>query len=194
VVSFPQVSPPKPCIRLSFSPYALRTPLILFGEKYSRTLLIWTLVIQMANYLDRLGPSGKFVENSTQLTCLEITGHQIKYSTVLWLLELQIRRYIRVKVPEHAVNSNGRTSDDQRSPFSKKKNPFMRIFCLFGCLTVQITPDKWSSVLRVITFRRHLLLPLFYTYISLHDSIPKSFVTLFSTYSCVCLIGLRKIA
>jgi hypothetical protein len=45
-----------------------------------------------AGYLDRLGPSGKFVENSTNLTFLEITGYLIKYSTVLWLLELQITR------------------------------------------------------------------------------------------------------
>jgi hypothetical protein len=50
------------------------------------------LDIQIANYLDRLGPSGKSVENSTKPTFLEITGYRIKYSTVLWLLELQIRR------------------------------------------------------------------------------------------------------
>jgi len=31
---------------------------------------------------------GKFVENSIQLTCLEITGYRIKCSRVLWLLEL----------------------------------------------------------------------------------------------------------
>jgi hypothetical protein len=49
------------------------------------------LVIQIANYLERLGPSGIFAENYTKLTCLEITGYQIKYSTVSWLLELQIR-------------------------------------------------------------------------------------------------------
>jgi hypothetical protein len=35
---------------------------------------------------------GKFVENYTKLTCLEIAGYRIKYSTVLWLLEHQIRR------------------------------------------------------------------------------------------------------
>jgi len=40
------------------------------------------LVIHIANYHDQLGPSGKFVKNSTKLTCLEITGFQIKYSTV----------------------------------------------------------------------------------------------------------------
>jgi hypothetical protein len=37
-------------------------------------------------------PSGKFVENSVIQICLEITGYQIMYHTVLWLLELQIRR------------------------------------------------------------------------------------------------------
>jgi hypothetical protein len=50
------------------------------------------LVIRMANYPDRLDPSGKLVENSTKLTCIEIAGYWIKYSAVLWLLELQIRR------------------------------------------------------------------------------------------------------
>jgi len=59
--------------------------------QYSRTPLSQTLVIRI-NYPDRLGLSGKFVENSTKLTCLEITGYRTKYSTVLWLLELQIRR------------------------------------------------------------------------------------------------------
>jgi hypothetical protein len=44
-----------------------------------------------AGYPDRLDPSGTFVENSTKLTFLEITGYRIKYSTVLWLLELQIK-------------------------------------------------------------------------------------------------------
>jgi hypothetical protein len=43
--------------------------------KYSKTSLI-----QTANYPDRLGPSSKVVENSTKLTCLEITGYRIKYS------------------------------------------------------------------------------------------------------------------
>jgi hypothetical protein len=49
--------------------------------KYSRTPHIW-----FANYPDWLGPAGKSVKKSTKLTYLEITGYQIKYSTVLWLL------------------------------------------------------------------------------------------------------------
>ena len=49
-------------------------------------------LIRIANYTDRHGPSGKYVENSTKLTCLEIAGYRINYSTVLWLLELEIRR------------------------------------------------------------------------------------------------------
>jgi hypothetical protein len=48
-----------------------------------RTPLIWMQLIQIANYLDWLGPSGKFVKNSTKLTCLDITGYWIKYGTVL---------------------------------------------------------------------------------------------------------------
>ena len=64
--------------------------------EYSRTPPILTLVIRTANFPDRLGPSGKFVDNSTKLTCLEITGYRIKYSTVSWLLELQIRRVGKV--------------------------------------------------------------------------------------------------
>ena len=49
---------------------------------YSRTPLIRKLVIRIANCPDRLGPSDKFVENSTKLTCFEITGYRIKYSSV----------------------------------------------------------------------------------------------------------------
>jgi hypothetical protein len=42
-------------------------------SKYSRTPFIRTLVIRIVNYPDWLDPSGKLVENSTKLTCLEIT-------------------------------------------------------------------------------------------------------------------------
>jgi hypothetical protein len=48
---------------------------------YSKTPIIRKLVTQIANYLDRLGLSGNFVENSTKLICLEITGYRIEYST-----------------------------------------------------------------------------------------------------------------
>ena len=57
-----------------------------------RTPPMRTLVIRIANYPERLGPSGTFVENFTKLICLDVTGYQIEYSTMLWLLELQIRR------------------------------------------------------------------------------------------------------
>jgi len=39
-------------------------------QRDSITPLIRTLVIRIANYPNRLGPSGKFVENSTKVTCL----------------------------------------------------------------------------------------------------------------------------
>ena len=69
--------------------------------QYSRTPLIRTLIFRIANYPDRLRTSEKFVDNSTKTNCLDVTAYRIKYSTVLWLLELQsgvvemfIRRYI----------------------------------------------------------------------------------------------------
>ena len=80
---------------------------------YSKTPPIRMLVIRTSNYPERLGPSGKFVENSTKLTCLEITVYRIKYSTVLWLKELQIRRIRKVWTQIYAVNSNRRTSNCQ---------------------------------------------------------------------------------
>jgi hypothetical protein len=64
----------------------------------------------LANYPDRLGPSGKFVENSTKLTCLEITVYRVKYRTLLWLLELQIRLGRKVQTQVHTVNSKSRNS------------------------------------------------------------------------------------
>jgi hypothetical protein len=62
------------------------------AKKYGRIPLIRMLVTRTANYPDRFGSSGIFVENCKKLTRPEITGYQIKYSTVLWLLEIQIRR------------------------------------------------------------------------------------------------------
>ena len=72
-----------------------------------------TLAIRIANYPDRLGPSGKCVENSTKLTCLAIIGYRIKYSTALWLVELQIRSGRKVQKQVHTVNNNRRTSNCQ---------------------------------------------------------------------------------
>ena len=59
---------------------------------YIRTPHIRTLVARTSNYQDRLGPSVKLVDISTKLICLEIAGYWIKYSKLLRLLELQIRR------------------------------------------------------------------------------------------------------
>ena len=99
---------------------------------------------QIANYPDRLSPKGKFVENSTKLSCLEITSYRIKYSTVLWLIELQIRRGRQDYTQVHTVNSNSRTANCQCSLLSKK-NPIIGIFCISGWLAVPVNPDKWSS-------------------------------------------------
>jgi hypothetical protein len=61
--------------------------------QYSIIPVIQMLVIWLVNYLDWLGPSGSFAENSTKLIFLEITGYWIKYSIVKCYgrLELQIR-------------------------------------------------------------------------------------------------------
>jgi len=46
------------------------------------------------------------------------------------------------------VNSNSRTSNYQRSLFSKK-NPIIRISCISGRLAVPVNPNKWSSIISV---------------------------------------------
>jgi len=87
--------------------------------RYSRTPLIRALVIPVADYPDRLGPSRKLVENSTKPIFFEIPDYRIRYSTVLWLLELQIRRGRKVYTQVHTVNSNSGTSNCKCSQFSK---------------------------------------------------------------------------
>ena len=43
--------------------------------RYNRTPLIQMMVIQIANYLDRLRPLGKFVKTSIKPSCLEFTSY-----------------------------------------------------------------------------------------------------------------------
>ena len=97
-----------------------------------------------AGYPDRFGPSRKFVKNSTKLTCLEITGYRMKYSTVLWLIALQTKSGREVQTPVHTVNSNSRTANCHCS-LLPNKNPIIRIVCMSGSLAVPINPDKWNS-------------------------------------------------
>jgi len=101
------------------------------------------LVIWIANYSDRLGPSSKFVKISKKLICLEITGYGTKHIKASWLLELQMRGYRKVETQVNAINSNSRNSNCRYSPFSKK-NPIIRISYISGCLVVPINTDKWS--------------------------------------------------
>jgi len=104
---------------------------------YSKTPLIRTLFIRIVNFPGRFGLTGESVENSTKLTSLEITVCRIKYSTVLWLIELQFRRGRKVYTQVHIINSNSRTSNCQCSLF-KKKNPIIRISCISGWLAVHL--------------------------------------------------------
>jgi hypothetical protein len=111
---------------------------------YSRTPFIRTLVIWIAPYPDRVGPWGKFFENSSKLTFLAITGCRIKYSTVLWTIELQIRRGRKFQTQVHTVNSNSQNSKCQCSLFSKK-NQIIRILRISRYLSVPINRNKCSS-------------------------------------------------
>ena len=109
--------------------------------KCNRTPLIRTLVIRIG-----LALRANLSRILKKRTCLEITCCRIKYSTVLWLLELQIRRGRKIQTQVHTVNSNSRTSNYQYSLFSKKKkNLLIWIFCICGWFAVPINPDKWSS-------------------------------------------------
>jgi len=145
---------------------------LLTFKKYSRAPFIRTLVIRIANYPDRLGRSDKSVENPKKKkkkknpTFLEITGYRIKYSTVLWLLELQIWRGRKV----HTVNSNSRTSNCQFNLFSEK-NPIIRIFCISGWLDVPINPDKCSFTAQVSHFLLHYAGSIFLYKLSLYFSV-----------------------
>jgi hypothetical protein len=67
------------------------SPLIPCTSQYNKTPLFRTLVIRIAYYPNRLGPSGRFVQNSTKLIHLEITGYRIKlqYSVVAYRTENQ---------------------------------------------------------------------------------------------------------
>ena len=105
---------------------------VIADAKYSRTPLIRTLVIQIGLVL-RVNLS-RILQ---KLTCHEITSFRMKYSTVLWLLELEIRRVDTVK-------RNNRTSNCHCSPFYKK-NPIVQIFCISEWLDVPNNPDKCSS-------------------------------------------------
>ena len=105
--------------------------------KHSRTPVIWTVVIRIAIHPNRLDFSDKFVKNSTNLTCLDITGYVFKYSTVLWLLEFQFRRgrEIRRRCILEIVTAVLQTA--QCNLFAKK-NQIIRIFCISGWLAVPI--------------------------------------------------------
>jgi len=81
--------------------------------KYSRSLLIRTLISGSPVILIGLVLWAKFVEISTELTWLKVTGYRIKHSRVLWLIELQISlgRKVQTQVQVHRVNINSRTSN-----------------------------------------------------------------------------------
>jgi hypothetical protein len=56
-----------------------------------------------------------------KLTCLEITGYRIKYTTVFWLIDLQITCGRKVETQVRTVNNKSRNSNCHCSLFSKEK-------------------------------------------------------------------------
>ena len=119
----------------SHSRYKFVAIYILFKNMHSMNTVNSTY--PEADQPEQLGPSGKFFKNSTKLTCLEITGNKIKYSTVVWFLVLQIWCGQKVQLQVHTVNSNSRTSNCQCSLFSKI-NPIIWILCKSGWLAPQL--------------------------------------------------------
>jgi len=119
---------------------------------YGRTPLMWALAVRTTNHPDWFVPLCKSVKNSTKVTCLANVGYRINYSTVLWLLILQIRRGRKVQMQVHTVNSNSRSSNCQCSLFSKK-NPTNRTFRMSEWIAIPINPDKWSSTVFITEYR-----------------------------------------
>jgi hypothetical protein len=72
-----------------------------------------------------------FLRIPQTLTCLEISGYQIKYNTVIWFLELQIKRGRKLWTWVHNIYSNSRNSSCQCSLYSKKSS-ILRMFYLYG--------------------------------------------------------------
>jgi len=114
------------------------------ANKYNSTPLIQMLVIHIANYTYWLGPACKFVENSTQQTCLQNywLSDQVQYSVMASRTSCQV--WSKVLIQVCTLNSNRRNSNCKCSLFSKK-NPIIQIFCISRWLTVSINPDKWRS-------------------------------------------------
>jgi hypothetical protein len=70
------------CIHTYLHTY-INTYVLKYINIYNSTLLIRLMVIGIDNYPHKFSSSGKFVENSTKLTYLKITGYRTKYSTVM---------------------------------------------------------------------------------------------------------------
>ena len=111
---------------------------------YSRTPLIWKLVIRISNYPDRIGPSSKhFLTVIVYLLLLRNFPPFVKYVKKLYINVLFVCKPIR-SLKHSFADFFFSTSYCQCRPFSKK-NPIIRIFCLSGWLAVPINPNKWSS-------------------------------------------------
>ena len=120
---------------------------------YSRTPLIRTLVIRIANYTDRLGPSGRFVDSSTRttLTCLVIPA--IGSSTVQCYGFLNFKSGVVARFRRTYILwiVTAELQNCQYSRLFSKKNPVIRIFCISGWLGARIYPERLSYIVYVFS-------------------------------------------
>ena len=119
--------------------------------KYSGTPLIRTLVIRIANYPERLGPSDEHFLTVTVFAYFcglndspNCQIHIPNYVLMLYLYVIYIYIYIYICSLKQPFVEYFSTSNCQRSLFSKK-NQIIRIFCISGWLAVPINAKKGSS-------------------------------------------------
>jgi hypothetical protein len=154
------------CVRKMSGPNPDVTPatqtegcVVTFSSSRNARIEQWNSTNPEAGYPERLDPSRKLVQSSIKLTFLEVTGYRFKYSTVLWRLELQIRRGQKFLTQVRTVNTKSQNSDCQCGIFSKK-NPVILIFCIRDSSPSQFNPDKWSYTVLGFGHGRFLIHPL----------------------------------
>jgi hypothetical protein len=113
-------------------------------SRYSRTTFTRKIVIWIANYQDRLSPSGKHF-----LTVIMLHLSWLKFSlqlshtyNKLCLNVLFVRKWI-CSLLQLFVEIFPSSSCQCR--LLSKKTPIIRIFCISGWHAVPVNPNKWSS-------------------------------------------------
>ena len=115
--------------------------------KYGRTPLIRTLVIRIADYPDRLGPSGR-IFLAVKVLHLFFYGLNVSPSCQIHLRNYVIMFYLHVN--KYVASSGPFTEiffplQTANVAYFKRKYPIIRIFCMSGWFALPVNPDKWSS-------------------------------------------------